>query len=180
MAEAFRISEEDQENIYKVLNQVRSDLELKPFETLQRIAESPISFFKEAGMSQTIQGWFYKFPTLFRGFQRSMRSLSLKLLNRLKKSFNDCAQCIIAVVFMLWVVRTALRNESQTYADFDDAFIEVLDKSWVGKVILGSGFIPKGLIDPIVKTIGFDWRPQKIAQYICFKVGICPNPYIYE
>lgn len=179
MTERFRFSDEDLENINNVLNFVRSDINDNRFETLQRIAKNPFSFFKEAGLNDTILRWFYKIPSLIRGFQRSMRSMALKLLDRMKKSFNDCAQCIIAILFMLWVVRAALRNESEGYANFEDSFLDLLGKTWLG-MIIGSAFFGDGLIDPIVKTLCFDWRPQKIAQYICFKVGICPNPYIYD
>jgi hypothetical protein len=178
MAETFRISEENQENISNTIDFIRSEMESNSYETLNRIIENPISYFRKAGMNQTIRKWFNKFPNLI-GFQRSMRSAARKMLERMKNAFNDCQQCIIGILYMLWVIRAALRYENQDYANFEDAFVELLEKSWIGMIILGSGLLVKGVIEPIARTFGFDWRPQKIAQYICFKIGICPNPFVY-
>ncbi|MNJ84968.1 hypothetical protein D3C87_24320 [compost metagenome] len=180
MADTFHFSEKDRNNIFDTLNYTRDKIESNSLETLERIANDPVSFFLEAGMNQTIKNWFFKIPGLLKGFRISMKSLANNILDRLKNTFHDCQQCIIAMLYMLWVVRAALRNKCESYANFEDAFIELLKDSWIGQIILGSGLLAKGLIDPITKVLRFDWRPQRLAQYICYKVGICPNPYIYE
>jgi hypothetical protein len=173
MVEGFRLEKKYQENIFKTLDQVGSKFREIGLESVLDFKDDPLEFFMHSGLDEEVYNWIIKFEENYQGFQQSFKRFATKILKRLTQGIKDCDICKMEVMFMAWVVRSALRNSSRSYAELEEAFLNLFMNSplFAGTTILGGA-----LTDFIARRIGIDWRPHKLAQLVCYKLGICPHP----
>lgn len=171
----MEISDDEIKNVQRVASRVREKIFNRQTgfneNEIIKLRTNPLMYFVDNGLKESLRRAIESAKLFYHEFQSAFRIIARRILDKGGKVLDDCFQCVAGLLILIMIIFNGASISYPMFFDLKEMLTHVLE------IYFGANLLAKGIVTKItdsLKKAGLPHlSPNNLAQYVCYKAGIC-------